>query len=355
MKNTHVNIPVFIPHLGCPNMCVFCNQRAISGVCSFIEDNAKKAIEEVLSTVRGTDTEREIAFFGGSFTGIDRGLMISLLDLAQSYVDAGEVSAIRMSTRPDYINEEIIEILKNYTISAVELGIQSFSDNVLTLSKRGHTTAQSEYAMKLLTTNCFSVVGQMMIGLPGSTVEDEIFCAEKISALGASASRIYPTIVFRDTELQEMTVRGEYIPLTLEEAVERSTAVLDVFLKNRVSCLRIGLCESENLHSDSSYIAGPNHPSLGELVHSGIYLRRITEAIENNPPHEGDRLTVFVPRGDISMAIGQNRRNKKLIDNKFNLYKTKYVEKDSLIRYNIELQYENRSKSVEKGGDCICI
>lgn len=333
-KNTHVNIPVFIPHLGCPNMCVFCNQRTISGVCSFIPENARSIIEEVLSDIRGSGKTAEIAFFGGSFTGIDRGLMISLLDLAEEYVRKNEVCGIRMSTRPDYINKEIISILKNYTVSAVELGIQSFSEKVLLETKRGHSSEDSEKAIKMLTENGFPVVGQMMIGLPESTAEDEVSCAEKICALGASAARIYPTIVFRDTELYDMTLRGAYKPLSVEEAVERSADVLEVFEKNSVKCIRIGLCDAENLHSCSTYFAGPNHPSLGELVYGELYYRTLITALEANKP-QSDSVTFFVPRGDISMAIGNKSRNKKRILDKYGLKKIKFVEKDGLMRYNV--------------------
>lgn len=180
MKKNHVNIPVFIPHLGCPNMCVFCNQRAISGVSSFIPDMAEETIETALSSLDGMADRTEIAFFGGSFTGIDRELMVSLLDLAQSYVEDGRVSGIRMSTRPDYIDGEIISILKNYTVKAVELGIQSTSDKVLAASKRGHTSECSFRAMTMLRDAGFTTVGQMMIGLPLSTREDEVKTAEDI-------------------------------------------------------------------------------------------------------------------------------------------------------------------------------
>ena len=309
MKKAHVNIPVFIPHLGCPNMCVFCNQRAISGVSSFSPETVKPIIEETLSTV-DAQTSCEIAFFGGSFTGIDRAQMISLLDLAQSYVDGGRVSGIRMSTRPDYIDRDILGILKNYTISAVELGIQSFSENVLSTCRRGHSPAQSRKAMTMLREAGFSTVGQMMIGLPGAVPADEEACAEEICRLGASGTRIYPTIVFRETELYRRMLCGEYRPLTLEEAVERSAAVLDIFERNGVRCLRIGLCESENLHSDTSYAAGPNHPSLGELVYGEVYYRRICAVLDAHLPRPGSSLTIAVARGDLSMAVGQKRRNK---------------------------------------------
>lgn len=336
MKKSHVNIPVFIPHLGCPNMCVFCNQRAISGVSSFLPETAKNTIDRVLSTVE-EETVCEIAFFGGSFTGIDRTLMTGLLGLAQSYVDSGRVSGIRMSTRPDYIDEEILGILKNHTISAVELGIQSFSENVLTSCKRGHSPEQSRKAMTMLRDAGIPAVGQMMIGLPGSSPDDEIACAEEICRLGAAGSRIYPTIVFRDTELHRMTAEGTYRPLTLGEAVERSAAVLDVFVCHGVPCLRIGLCESENLHTDSTYFAGPNHPSLGELVSGELYYQRICAALDECPPEKGSTVTVAVPRGDISMAVGQKRRNKIRIEIKYSVKSVKFIEKDNFPRYNIKI------------------
>lgn len=336
MKKSHVNIPVFIPHLGCPNMCVFCNQRAISGVSSFLPESAKRTIEEALATV-SRDTDCEIAFFGGSFTGIDRTLMTELLDLAQTYVNSGRVSGIRMSTRPDYIGEEIIAILKNYTVSAVELGIQSFSDKVLASCKRGHSPECSVRAMTMLREAGFNTVGQMMIGLPNSTLEDELHCAEEICRLGAYGTRIYPTIVFRDTELHESVITGEYKPLTLWEAVERSAAVLEVFVSNNVRCLRIGLCESENLHSTDTYVAGPNHPSLGELVSGELYYNRICTMLDRKKPVNGEGITVFVPRGDISMAVGQKKRNKIRIENKYNVKYVKFIEKDNFTRYNIEI------------------
>lgn len=338
MKSTHVNIPVFIPHLGCPNMCVFCNQRAISGVPSFSADTVIGDIESVLTTVRGKGYDCEIAFFGGSFTGIDRKLMISLLDIAQGYVNRGEVSGIRMSTRPDYINSEIIEILGHYTISAVELGIQSFSDTVLTRCKRGHSKEASYGAIKMLREAGFKVVGQMMIGLPGSTSEDEIECAKAICESGAVAARIYPTLVFRDTELYDMTLRGEYTPLTLDLTISRSADVLQIFESNGVECIRIGLCESENLHSDKTYYAGPNHPSLGELVYGEMYYRAICHEIEKQDLSHSKQLRITVPKGDISMAIGQKKKNSLRIQEKYYINYIKFIEKGREKRYNIKLE-----------------
>ncbi len=341
-KNSHANIPVFIPHLGCPNMCVFCNQRAISGVCSFIPESARGTIEEALTTLDGAGERTEIAFFGGSFTGIDRNLMITLLDLAEEYVRAGKVSGIRMSTRPDYIDREIISILDNYTVSAVELGIQSMSDEVLSKSKRGHTAAQSLEAMAMLREAGYTTVGQMMIGLPGSTLEDEVATAEEICSMGASGSRIYPTIVFRDTELHEMCKRGEYVPLSVDEAVSRSAAVFEVFVNHNVDCIRIGLCDSENLHSDSTYYAGPNHPSLGELIKGELYYKKIREKLNRLDLTEAEKVTVEVPSGEISQAVGHKKINKNRIIKEYNVKNIKFIENPILKQYNIEIHTKVR-------------
>lgn len=291
----HVNIPIFIPHLGCPNQCIFCNQKYISGTICFDESCVDRIIEDVLSTTSVSD-QCEIAFFGGSFTGIDRELMIRLLDKAQGYVNKGQVVGIRMSTRPDYINEEIIKILKKYTISFVELGIQTMNDDVLSCLKRGHTKNDTILATQLLKKASIKYVGQMMIGLPGATLDDEINTANEICKLGACASRIYPTLVFKNTELEGITRRRDYIPLTIEEAVTRSASVLSVFVENNVPCIRIGLCESDNLHSDDTYFAGPNSPSIGEMVKSRLYLNLIVKKIECADAFSTDTLIIECPK-----------------------------------------------------------
>ena len=337
----HVNIPIFIPHLGCPNQCVFCNQRSISGTLSFDADKLPQIIEEALST--SGDAECEIAFFGGSFTGIDRSLMVKLLDLAESYVAAGRVVGIRMSTRPDYISEETIGILKNYTVTHVELGIQSMSDSVLKASKRGHSAEDTRRAVKLLTDSRFEVVGQMMIGLPGSSMSDEIYTAEEICDMGCFAARIYPTVVFKDTELDSMFASGEYTPLSLEEAVERSAKALSVFSSRGVKCIRIGLCDSENLHSDETYSAGPSHPAIGELTVSALYLSKMRELIDLALPEgkgaEGRTLCVECPRGVVSKIIGNGKVNETALKKEFGIKRIKTIEKDEIIGYNIKVSF----------------
>jgi histone acetyltransferase (RNA polymerase elongator complex component) len=331
----HVNIPVFIPHLGCPNQCVFCNQRAISGVREFNPDDLEKIIDEALATV-DTDTEVEVAFFGGSFTGIDRNLMVSLLKIANSYIRSGRIFGIRCSTRPDYINEEILEILAFYGVKVIELGLQSINENVLKITKRGHSFEAERRACDLIIKSGFTLVGQMMIGLPGSDIKSELETAEFIINSGAKGARIYPTVVFRGTELACMAMSGDYEPLALDDAVKRSARVMQRFLDAGVSVIRVGLCSSENLADDKSYFAGPNHPALGELVENELFYNVIREELgktelKNKIP------TVFVPRGSLSKAIGQRKINKKRLTFEFSLSDIKFAESDKLSAYTVSV------------------
>ena len=303
----HRNIPIFIPHMGCPHQCVFCNQRSISGCKAFDKDQVASQIEEALKTVPA-GSETEIAYFGGSFTGIDRDLMIRLLDLAQSYVRLGRVKSIRLSTRPDMIDGEILEILGRYSVGTIELGLQSMDDAVLSASKRGHTAEQAEIACKKVVEAGFSLVGQMMIGLPGATLESERETACRICDLGASAYRIYPTVVFADTPLLTMMREGEYTPLSVEEAVFRSAEVLRIFLDRGVQCLRIGLCATEDLTDETSAVAGANHPALGELVWNELYYQNIHTCLKNKGLL-GKEVELTVSKREISKAVGQNRCN----------------------------------------------
>lgn len=337
----HINIPVFIPHLGCPNQCVFCNQRSISGVKQFSPDRLVDEIEAALSTV-SFGTEVEIAFFGGSFTGIDRDLMVSLLKTAHKYIEDGKVGAIRCSTRPDYIDEEIIEILKKYGVRTVELGLQSVDDSVLSSCKRGHTHAHEVRACRRIVESGLNLVGQMMIGLPGSTIEKERATAEFISSIGAVGARIYPTVVFRETELSDMTDKGEYLPLTLEDAVKRTAEVYRIFMREGVEVIRIGLCSSENLSSEESYRAGPNHPAIGELVENEIYYNLICEKLPREESFLGKRLKIEIARGETSKAIGQKRANIVRLSREFGISEVKLFENPALSPHQIIVHITER-------------
>lgn len=336
IKPKHANIPIFIPHLGCPNDCVFCNQRTISGHGDFDPSQVKGEIEAAIATLG--DRSAEIAFFGGSFTGIDRALMIYLLDVARGFVDGTRVTGIRMSTRPDYIDGEIIDILLHYPVSAVELGIQSTDDAVLAACRRGHSSKDSHKAFRLLTEASIPTVGQMMIGLPSATPASERRTAEDICELGASAARVYPTVVFRGTELCRMASKGLYAPITDEEAAVRSADVLDVFDRRGVKVLRVGLCASENLSSPDEVFAGANHPAIGELAMSELFYRRIADALQKT--RAGSDVTLYVAPGCTSKAVGQAKRNIIRLKENFNVTVKKVREDRELSGYGVKINVE---------------
>ncbi len=337
----HINIPVFIPHLGCPNQCVFCNQRSISGVSRFDPDSVRNIIDEALTTVSHDDFV-EIAFFGGSFTGIERELMLYLLDIADSYVRAGKVKSIRCSTRPDYIDEEIINILISHNVNVVELGLQTTSDKILINTKRNHTYEDEIRACKLITDAGITLIGQMMIGLPGSTLLDELKTAEFIINSGAKGARVYPTVVFRETELCFMAETKKYTPLDLDDAVIRSAEVVKLFRASGVDVIRIGLCASDNLVSDDTYFAGPNHPALGELVENRIYFDRIFESAKKLPYDSSSVLYINVPSGDLSKAVGQKKRNKFLLIDTLGVSDVRFFANEELERGGLSVEMRGK-------------
>lgn len=330
----HANIPIFIPHLGCPNACVFCDQRSITGKNEFWEETVRAEIEKHLATIENKK-ETEIAFFGGSFTGIDRGLMIRLLEIAKSYIDAGRVRSVRLSTRPDYIDREVLGILSRYGVRHIELGLQSMDDDVLRLSRRGHDAACGERACRLIKESGFSLVGQMMIGLPGSDPEKERMTAEKLCELGVDAARIYPTVVFRNTELCRMTEAGNYVPLTLEDAVNRTKIALSAFVDHDIPCIRIGLCASERLSLGGDAVGGATHSAIGELAIGALYFDRICAALDRMGETKGKCATISVSPGSASKAAGQKRVNTLEICKKYTLKRLKILEKKEVLGYNI--------------------
>ena len=334
----HINIPIFIPHLGCPNQCVFCNQRKISGVEEFDLRGVREQRETVLSTVDPTD-EVEIAFFGGSFTGIDRNLMISLLEIAYSFIDSGAVKSIRCSTRPDYINEDILDLLKKYGVKTIELGLQSSSDEVLEIAKRGHNFEAERKSCQMIVDHGFDLVGQMMIGLPGADLRSEIDTARFILSSGASGARIYPTVVFRDTELASMLECGVYSALSIDDAIERSAKTLEIFIDGGVEVIRIGLQASDNLTDPESYVAGPNHSALGELVIGEVYYNKISKILSQMTLRGDENITVYVSRGSLSKAVGQNKKNKLRLAERYK--NIGFKEASDISEYGIRLEINN--------------
>ncbi len=312
---------------------------------SFDESTVRDEIEEALSSIEkiGEIGHKEIAFFGGSFTGIDRSLMIYLLETAHEYIRAGRANSIRLSTRPDYIDEEILDILRKYGVRTIELGLQSMCNDVLLKSKRGHDSLCAEKACKMIKERGFSLIGQMMIGLPASDMKKELETAEKICPLGADGARVYPTVIFYNTELCEMAKRGEYIPLSNEEAIMRSKEVIKVLDKNGVPCIRVGLCASENLSSYEQVYGGANHSAIGELAMGEVFYDKMCSLLDGICDEGEKNIIFFVPKGATSKAIGQKKRNINRIKDKYFVKKhiknVKILEKNELIGYNIKMEF----------------
>lgn len=332
--------------MGCNNACVFCNQRKISGVEKFDISSVSSLLEKEFSTVDYANDEVEIAFFGGSFTGIPREDMIYLLGLAYGYVEKGMAKSIRLSTRPDYIDDEILEILEKYKVTDIELGLQSMDDEVLAASKRGHTAEQGEIACRKIKDKGFSLVGQMMIGLPESTGEKEIMTARKLAELGCDGVRIYPTVVFAETALCEMMKSGEYTPLETDEAVKRSSDVLEIFVNAHIPVLRLGLCAADNLFTEGVVLGGGYHSAMGELVYSELYFRRIRNFILSRFGEglKGKNINIVVGKNEISKAVGQKRCNAKKLLAEFGIKNIKFTESDRLSSYSVDIKINDIGK-----------
>ena len=211
---------------------------------------------------------------------------------------------------------------------------------MLSLSKRGHDFSAEVKATRLITEHGFQLVGQMMIGLPGSTLKSELATADFIISSGATAARIYPTVVFKDTELCAMAASGEYKPLCDKEAILRSAAVMKKFIDAGVEVIRIGLCSSENLSNESTYFAGPNHPALGELVENEIYYMLISDKLRSMCINKGANIRVFVPKGSLSKAIGQKKKNKQRLIEEFLISGLNFSESSELSGYSCLIEYK---------------
>ena len=302
---SHSIIPIFLPELGCPKQCVFCNQRHISGQHSVPDsDEVRNNIEQHLSTLKGRDINTELAFFGGSFTALDSALQTQFLEIAQPYLQNKSISNIRISTRPDAITDENLELLKQYGVSIIELGVQSLDDEVLRLSGRGYSASVVYEAADKIVAHGFALGMQMMIGLPGSTHEKDLFTAKEIIRCGAKGTRIYPLLVFRDTDLERLYINNEYTPLAVDEAVEHSADLLELFLDADVQVYKIGLHPSEFLEN-GTLLAGPWIPAFRQHVQALVWQRKFEKALASDSSIIGFR----VHPSDINSALGPNRSN----------------------------------------------
>ena len=301
----HINVALFVPDEGCPHRCSFCNQKTISGKTKRLTvediDSAVKTALESADCNKG-----EIAFFGGSFTAIDREYMITLLERAKMYIDKGLFAGIRISTRPDCISREILDILKLYGVTSIELGCQSMSDEVLKLNNRGHSSDDVIESAKLIKDYGFELGVQMMTGLYGDSRCTAIKTAERLIALKPDTARIYPTVVLENTELERLYRSGEYKPQTVDEAADICSELLLMFHNADIRVIRVGLHSGGNV--EDGFVAGAYHPAFREICESRIYLRKVFDEIERQNIKRGE-ITVTVGSTFVSMMSGQKKAN----------------------------------------------
>ncbi len=308
---SHSNISIFVPHKGCPNDCSFCNQRAISGqTVSATPDDVTKAVETAIEyNVNPKNTE--IAFFGGSFTAIEREYMCSLLTAAKHFLDTLGFKGIRVSTRPDCIDNEVLTVLKGYGVTAIELGAQSMDDDVLSANRRGHTADDVRRTSALIKQYGFELGLQMMTGLYRSDFSKDLYTAKEIIKLKPDTVRIYPTVVLKNTHLGYLQEVGEYNAPTAEESAPFCADLLQMFNENNIRVIKLGLHSSETVESDM--IGGAYHPAFRELCEGCIYLRKILQKLEKKD--KKGTYTVFVNEKALSKAKGQQKRNEKALKN----------------------------------------
>lgn len=303
----HSNVAIFVPHNGCPHNCSFCNQREITGQQSQpCTRDVKEAIKTARESLKENTRNAEIAFFGGSFTAIDRAYMESLLSAAAPVVKSGEFAGIRISTRPDAIDGEILDSLRKYGVTAIELGAQSMNDEVLAANGRGHTKADIINSSKMIAAEGFSLGLQMMTGLYKSNDERDRESAHEIADLSPDTVRIYPTVVIKGTELYNLYKTREYNPQTLEDAVKLCSELLMYFENRDINVIRLGLHDSDSLREGMA--AGAFHPAFRELCESEIMYHNCIKQLEKNGIHSG-MVEVYVNPRSVSRFVGQKRKN----------------------------------------------
>ena len=310
----HYIIPVLVPHLGCPNDCVFCNQKSISGQTKQVtQDDVRNIIDNHLKNIK-EDAKIEIAFFGGSFTGIEVEKQKELLEVANEYIKQKKIESIRISTRPDYIDKKILKMLKKYKVKTIELGVQSANDYILKKAGRGHTFKDVKKASKLIRWYGFDLGHQMMVGLPESTKLDDINTAKALIKLKPKMVRIYPVLVIKNTKLEKLCKEGEYKPLTITQAVEICKELVTLFTGKNIDVIRIGLQPTDEItdisNEKSEVVAGPFHPAFRQLVESGMWYDVIVSKIKKLNIKVKE-VEITVNPMDVNNVIGHKKENVK--------------------------------------------
>lgn len=299
----HANISIFVPHIGCPHRCSFCDQRTISGTQKAPSGNDVREIcAKALNEVKSPENT-EIAFFGGSFTAIPQKYMLELLTSASEFIGDGKFKGIRISTRPDYITPEILYILQKYGVTAIELGAQSMVNHVLEANERGHTAEDVYKASDLIKSYGFELGLQMMFGLYKSSVYDELGTMEKIIEIHPDTVRIYPVVILKNTKLDELYKSGEYRTFSFEQVVNMTSSAVNEFERNGIRVIKCGLHASEFVEKDM--VGGFYHPAFREICEGLIYRKNMEYHINGIDKN----YTFAVNPSCISKAVGQKKSN----------------------------------------------
>ncbi|MHB8065173.1 MAG: elongator complex protein 3 [Ruminiclostridium sp.] len=330
----NIVIPIFVPHKGCPFDCIYCNQKIISGQINEADEaEIRRTIEEHLKT--SGDAFVEIGFYGGSFTGIPLEEQEWYLKIGYSYVKTGEVMQMRLSTRPDYITEEILDLLCKYGVKTIELGAQSLDEEVLRCSNRGHSLEAVTKAAQMIKAKGFSLGIQTMIGLPNDSKAKAIITAQKVVQIAPDIVRIYPTLVIKNTFLQEMYLDGRYQPLTVEEAVDICAELLAIYEENNINVIRIGLQPTKSISENGEVEAGPFHPAFRQLVQSRLLLNKIIQYIKSNNLGDLTDIVIECSLKDVSNVIGQKKENIILLKSLFSFKNITIKTNNDVKSFNI--------------------
>ena len=345
MAKSHYIIPIFVPHEGCPHDCVFCNQNSITGTSTKVDAMyVEQVVNEYLKTITSEGAIIEISFFGGTFTAIQMEKQIELLTVAKKYKDNNKIKFIRLSTRPDYIDDNILRNLKKYSVDIIELGVQSLDEDVLLKSGRGHTAQDVERASKLIKQYGFVLGHQVMLGLPGDSIEKDIETAKGVIALKPDICRIYPALIIKDTHMETMYIEKSFKPYTLSEAINISKVIYLMMIANQINVIRIGLQPTEEISEGNELIAGPFHPAFRELVEGSLYNDLLYDIIINDFYSDSslNKILVKINPKDISKLYANGKSFFNDIKKQISTFSIEVFQDISLKRGSISVSTEEK-------------
>ncbi len=344
-KNTNrraLILPVFLPQSGCAHQCTFCNQITITGVRpkKLLAEELCLQFDQFLKYQKHRPARIQLAFFGGNFLGLSQDAIRALLSQATDLLKAWPGSGIRFSTRPDTITDERLELIREFPVQTIEIGVQSMNDDVLARTKRGHTAQDTVKAIALLKKRPYEIGIQMMTGLPADTPASALATGRQIVALAPAFVRIYPVLVLKKSPLAQQFRAGQYKPPSLEESVVLVKQLWQLFNQNKISVIRMGLQVTETLIRKGEILAGPFHPSFGHLVYEALFLDKVEAVIKNafpDPQLIGDTIVLRVHPQDISKLRGLKNRNIRRLKQKFEIVNVKVMSDSSLARNTVVL------------------